>query len=104
MHEVLPGRHLMPATLRTSNIRPSDYAFLSLDAGGLIVAWHREPSASTATQAKRSSVNMPAASIWMTTELRVDFDDELQQTAAEGHLGERDGIRKRMARGFGRMY
>jgi PAS domain S-box-containing protein len=87
MNGVLPGRHFLGLHGKGSDTHTADYAFLCLDAGGRIVAWHSGAERMYGYQSDEI-IGRPASSLNLDDDERqVDFHDELKRTAAEGHLG-----------------
>ena len=88
-NDVLPGRHVVLLAMTNRERRGLCAPVTGCRRPGLLPGTP-EPSAFTATKAKRSSVNMPAASIWRTTSLRT-IDRPLRRT--EGWHKRQDGSR-----------
>jgi formate hydrogenlyase transcriptional activator len=83
MNDVLPGRHAM----LLDNKSNGDFALLSLDPGGLVVAWHAGAER-VYGYTSDEIIGQHASCLYVDDEeLRIDFDDELQKTASGGHLG-----------------
>ncbi len=89
--DVLPGRHV--AILRDiSSAAPdeaesTDFALLSLDADGLIIAWHAGAERIFGYQGDETIGKHVSCLYLAEDELRVKLHEELRRTALEGHLG-----------------
>ncbi len=101
MNNVLPGRHVLLLDNK------SEFGFRTL-VPGCRAAWllpgTRERSAFTATRARKSSVDMPAASMWMTRNFASISRTNCKRPLPGVISGMSDGIRKRMARASGRIH
>jgi PAS domain S-box-containing protein len=89
--DVLTGRHV--ALLRdASSAAPdeaesTDFALLSLDADGLIMAWHAGAERIFGYQSDEIIGKHVSCLYLDEDELRVKLNEELRRTALEGHLG-----------------
>jgi formate hydrogenlyase transcriptional activator len=90
--DVLPGRHVA-MLYDTSNAgstdaaESTDYAFLSLDAEGRIVAWHSGAERIYGYQGEEMAGKHVSCLYPADEDLRDNLTEELRKTASEGHLG-----------------
>ncbi len=67
--------------------RSQDYAFLSLDAGGLVVAWYSGAERIYGYKSEEIVGQHVSCLYFSDDDLRVNPQEELKRTATEGHLG-----------------
>jgi formate hydrogenlyase transcriptional activator len=92
MNDVLPGRHALTLQANSRDKHEAchpaaDYALFCLDAVGRVAAWH---SGAERIYGYRSEeiIGQHASCLDLDDDdLRVDFQEELERTATEGHLG-----------------
>jgi len=83
MHDVLPGRHVLLLHDKDGGAATTDYAFLSLDAGGRVLAWY-EGAKRIYGYKSEEIIGQDASCLCLED---VDFEGELKRTALDGHLG-----------------
>jgi formate hydrogenlyase transcriptional activator len=88
--DVLPGRHVVIlqniSSGATDVAESSDYALLSLDASGLIVAWHAGAERIYGYTAEEI-IGQHVSFLGLDDDLRVQLNEELRRIAIEGRLG-----------------
>ena len=97
--DVLPGRHALilhnqSATSPADAAGSKDYAFMTLDPGGRVVAWYAGAERTYGYKSEEI-IGQDGSCLYLDDEkLHADLQEELSKTAAEGHFGN-EGWHKR---------
>jgi formate hydrogenlyase transcriptional activator len=96
--DVLPGRHVLvlhdKSSGKNTTADSQDYAFLSLDADGLVVAWYSGAERIYGYKSEDILGQHISCLYFTDDELPVTPQEELKRTATEGHLGNEGWHRK----------
>jgi PAS domain S-box-containing protein len=97
--DVLPGRHVVILNGVSSGVgdaaESADYALLSLDAGGAIIAWHAGAERIYGYTSEET-VGRHVSFLYLDDDdLRVKLNEELRRIAIQGHLGHESWHKKK---------
>jgi formate hydrogenlyase transcriptional activator len=94
LNDVLPGRHVLVCDTKETIPDGQDCALLTLDCSGRIAAWYQGTERIYGYKSAEI-VGEHASCLYVDSDLLADFEDELERTAAEGHLSVEGWHRKK---------